>query len=162
MGNVRKVNKHGLLKSNYIIYCYRNKCTKLNFLFIWLVLLKVSLLIVTLMFMRSSEIIVIWVRMFITSLHTIQCWSSPQLSLPSFLCVWGLVSQLCLTLCDAMDCSPPGSSIHGIFQTRILEWVAISFSRGSSRPRDRTRVSCTAGRFFTIWATRDSCFPSYL
>ena len=47
-----------------------------------------------------------------------------------------LVAQLCLTLCDPMDCSPPGSSVHGILQARILEWVAISFSRGSSQPRD--------------------------
>ena len=46
------------------------------------------------------------------------------------------VTQLCLTLCHPMDCSLPGSSIHGIFQARILEWVAISFSRRSSRPRD--------------------------
>ena len=52
-----------------------------------------------------------------------------------------------------MDYSPPGSSVHEIFQSRILEWVAISFSRGSSQPRDWTRVSCTAGRFFTDWAT---------
>ena len=59
------------------------------------------------------------------------------------------VSQLLLTLCDLMDCSLPGFSIHGIFQARILEWVAISFSRGSSCPRDRTWVSHTAGRFFT-------------
>ena len=44
-------------------------------------------------------------------------------------------------LCDPMDCSPPGSSVHGILQARILEWVAISFSRGSSRPRDQTQVS---------------------
>ena len=47
----------------------------------------------------------------------------------------------CPTLCDPMDCSPPGSSVHGIFQARILEWVAISFSRVSSQPRDQTRVS---------------------
>ena len=47
----------------------------------------------------------------------------------------------CVLLCDPRDCSPPGSSVHGILQTRILEWVAISFSRGSSRPRDRTHVS---------------------
>ena len=60
-----------------------------------------------------------------------------------------LVAQLCPTLCDPMDCSPPGSSVHGISQARILEWVAISFSRGSSQPRDQTRVSCTAGKFFT-------------
>ena len=51
------------------------------------------------------------------------------------------------------DCSPPGSSVHGILQPRILEWVAISSSRGSSWPRDQTQVSCIAGRFFTIWAT---------
>ena len=60
------------------------------------------------------------------------------------------VAQSCLTLCDPKDCSPPGSSIHGIFQARVLEWAAISFSRGSSRPRDRTSVSCIAGRCFTI------------
>ena len=54
-----------------------------------------------------------------------------------------------------MDCSPPGSSVLEIFQARILEWVAVSFSRGSSQPRDQTRVSCTAGRFFTNWATRE-------
>ena len=66
-----------------------------------------------------------------------------------------LVSQSCLTLCNPMDCSPPGCSIHEIFQARILEWVAISFSRWSSQPRDRTRVSCTAGRFFTDWAINE-------
>ena len=54
-----------------------------------------------------------------------------------------------------MDCSLPGSSSHGIFQARVLKWVAISFSRGSSQPRDRTLVSCIAGRHFTLWATRD-------
>ena len=64
-----------------------------------------------------------------------------------------LVAQSCLTLCDPMDCSPPGFSVCGIFQARMLEWVAISFSRGSSWPKDRTQVSCTAGRFFTDWAT---------
>ena len=60
-----------------------------------------------------------------------------------------------LWLCNAMDCSPPGSSVRGILQARILEWVAISFSRGSSRPRDQTHVSWSAGRRFTIWATRE-------
>ena len=64
-----------------------------------------------------------------------------------------LVAKSCLTLCDHMDCSPPGSSVHGIFQARILEWVATSFSRGSSWPRDQTRVSCIVGIFFTTdWA----------
>ena len=57
------------------------------------------------------------------------------------------VAQSCLTLCDPMDCSLQGSSIHGIFQARILGWVAISFSRGSSPPRDWTRVSCIAQMF---------------
>ena len=60
-----------------------------------------------------------------------------------------LVTQSCPTLCDPMDCSPPGSSVRGILQARILEWVAISFSRGSPQPRDRTWVSHTAGRFLT-------------
>ena len=60
-----------------------------------------------------------------------------------------LVTQSCLTL-------QPGSSLHGILQARLLEWVAIPFPRGSSQPWDRTRVSCIAGRFFTIWATREA------
>ena len=55
-----------------------------------------------------------------------------------------------------MDCSLPGSSLHGILQARVLEWVAISFSRGSSRPRDRTRVSCIPGRRFNLWAPREA------
>ena len=53
-----------------------------------------------------------------------------------------------------MDCSP-GSSVHSISQARILKWVAISFSKWYSWPRDRTRVSCITGKFFTIWATRE-------
>ena len=60
------------------------------------------------------------------------------------------VTQSCPTLCNPMDGSLPGSAVHGIFQARILEWAAISFSRGSSQPRDRTLVSCIAGRHFTI------------
>ena len=64
-------------------------------------------------------------------------------------------SLSCSTLCDPMDCSLPGSSVPGIIQAGILEWVAISFSRRSSQPRDRTRVSHIAGRLFTIWATRE-------
>ena len=67
-----------------------------------------------------------------------------------------LVSQLSKTICDPMDCSPPGSSVHGIFQERVLEWVAIPFSRESSWPRGWTPVSCIAGRFFTIWAPREA------
>ena len=67
-----------------------------------------------------------------------------------------LVAQLCLTLCDPMNCNQPGSSVHGILQARILEWVDIPFSRRSSWPRDWTQVSCIAGGFFTIWATREA------
>ena len=63
-----------------------------------------------------------------------------------------LVIQSCLTLSDPVDCSPPGSSVHGILQARILEWGAIS--RVSSWPRDQTQLSCLAGRFFTVWASR--------
>ena len=66
------------------------------------------------------------------------------------------VARSCPTLCDPVDCSPPGSSVHGIFQARILEWVAISFSRGSSQPRDRTQVSRIAGRHLNLWATRQA------
>ena len=64
------------------------------------------------------------------------------------------VTQSCPTFCDPMDCSLPGSSVHEILQARILEWVAVPFSRGSSKPRDWTQVSCTAGGFFTVWTTR--------
>ena len=66
------------------------------------------------------------------------------------------VAQLCPTLCDPMDCSLPGSSVNGILQARILEWVAIPFSRGSSQPRDPTQVSCSAGGFFTVWTTKQA------
>ena len=67
-----------------------------------------------------------------------------------------LVAQLCLTLCDSVDCSPPGSFVHVILQARMLEWVAVSFSRGSSQHRDQTQVSLFAGRFFTVWATKEA------
>ena len=65
-------------------------------------------------------------------------------------------AQSCLTLCDPVDCGLPGFSIYGILQARILEWVTISFSRGSSRPRDRTQVSHIGGRCFNLWATNFS------
>ena len=61
-----------------------------------------------------------------------------------------LVAQLCLTLCNTVDCSLPGSSVHRILQARILQWVAIPFSRESSQPRDQTQVSSMAGIVFTI------------
>ena len=70
---------------------------------------------------------------------------------------WGH-SQLCPTLWDPMDCRLWSSSVHGVLQARILKWFAIPFSRGSSRPRDRTQVSRIVGRRFTIWATREESY----
>ena len=67
-----------------------------------------------------------------------------------------LVTQSCPTLCDPMDCCPPGSSVHGILQARILEWVAMPFSRGSSQPRDWIHVSCITGEFLTFWVTGEA------
>ena len=74
-----------------------------------------------------------------------------------------LVAQSCLTLCDPMDCSLLDSSVHGMLQARILEWVTLSSSRGSPQPRDQTQVSFIAGGvsliagwFFTIWVTREA------
>ena len=76
------------------------------------------------------------------------------------LCVWVcgcmLLAQSCLTFCNPMQCSSPGSSVHGTSRARILKWVTIPFSRGSSQPRDQTQVSHIAGRFSTIWATREA------
>ena len=66
------------------------------------------------------------------------------------------VAQSCRTLCNSKDYSLPGSSVHGIFQARVLEWGAIAFSRGSSWLRDRTRVCRITGRRFTLWATREA------
>ena len=87
-------------------------------------------------------------------LHDIQSHTNSILSFFHLLCVCVCVcvcvlfAQLCLTLCDSIDCSLPGSFVR-VLQARILEWVAITFSRGSSQPRDRTWVSCIVGRFFT-------------
>ena len=65
------------------------------------------------------------------------------------------ITQSCLTLCDPIDYSQPDSYVHGISQVRISEWVAIPFSRASSRLRDETQACCIAGRFFAAWATRE-------
>ena len=74
----------------------------------------------------------------------------------SLTCMHAKSLQSCPTLCGPTDYSLPGSSVHRILQARILEWVAILFSRGSSRPRDWTQVSCIAGRFFTIRAMSEA------
>ena len=74
---------------------------------------------------------------------------------------WSLVAQSCPTLCDPMDYSPPGFPVHGMLQARLLERATIPFSGESSCPRDWTQVSCTAGKFFIIWATREAPANSY-
>ena len=86
-------------------------------------------------------------------------YSNYALVLKSYLCPYVylvLVIRSCPTLCNSVDCSPPGSSARGILQARILEWVAIPFPKGSSWPREWTWVSCTAGRFPITWATREA------
>ena len=83
-----------------------------------------------------------------TNIQSLCCTLEANIMLKS---VKMLVAQSCSTLCNPTDCSPPGSFVHGILQARILECVAISYSREPSTPRDRTQVSCIAGRFFTIW-----------
>ena len=75
--------------------------------------------------------------------------------------------ESCPTFCNSMDCSLPGASVHGILQTRILEWVASAVCRASSQPRDWTRVSCIAVEFLTNWATREArtfylCFDCFI
>ena len=75
---------------------------------------------------------------------------------------WSEVTQLCVTFCNPTDCSLSSSSIHGIFQARVLEWAAISFYRGSSRPRDWTQVSHIVGRHFTVWATREALIDLFI
>ena len=97
--------------------------------------------------------------------HSAPCCSLPLSSAKPFNAKGLLVNRLvhsyvfscfCPTLCHPMDCSLPGASVHGIFQARILAWVAIPSSRGSSWPRDQIQFSCTAGRFFTVWATKEA------
>jgi len=84
------------------------------------------------------------------SIHTAQNYTSMKINeLPINACMCTKLLPSYPTLCDPMDCSLPVSSVHGISQPRILEWVAMPSSRGSSRPRDRTRISCIGGRFFT-------------
>ena len=70
--------------------------------------------------------------------------------------------QSCLILCDPMEFSPPASSVHGISQARLLQWVAMLSSRGSSQPKDQTQVSGIAGKSFTVWATREALCNSLL
>ena len=95
-----------------------------------------------------------WLQLISNFLLSVSTWMSVKWK------VKVLVTQSCLIFCDPTNCSPPGSSVHGILQARILEWVAICFSRGSSQSRDQTQVSCIAGRLFTIWATMEPTWIS--
>ena len=104
----------------------------------------------------KATIVKLYLRTLKFELHII--FMCHEIWLNTILCPWDFsgiandacsVAQSCLTFCDPMDFSPPGSSIYGIFQARILEWAAISSHRGSSQLRDWTCVSCIAGRFFT-------------
>ena len=82
-------------------------------------------------------------------------WNTGNIAVLSLSLEWALITQACPTLCDPLDCNPPGSSVHGILQARILKWVAFPFSRGSSQPRYWIWVSCVTGRFFYHWDTRE-------
>ena len=104
-------------------------------------------------------------RIILIAGHVIKKWKLVEFCAPeaSLIICCCLVAKSCLTLCDPTDCNPPGSPVHGIFQVRILEWVAIPLSRGSSQPRDWSLVLCIVGRFFTIWATGEAhemCYKS--
>ena len=104
----------------------------------------------------SSSRLNLYVDHFIQSIW--QLYISYHHNLHSFFFFF-LVSKSCPTLCDPMDYSLPGSSIHGILQARTLEWIAISFTRGSSQQKNWAWVSCISGRFFTDWAIREA--PSF-
>ena len=105
-------------------------------------------------------------RIILIAGHVPKKWILVEFSAPAaslIICCCCLVPKSCLTLCDPTDCKLPGSAVQGIFQVRILEWVAVSLSRVSSKPRDRSLVLCIVGRFFTIWATREAhemCYKS--
>ena len=101
-----------------------------------------------------------WLGLLKYSLYCSALEQNPQ-SEVSLCSVCVLSRSLCLTLFDPKDCSLPGSSADGILQERILEWVTIPFSRGSSRPRDRPHAACIVGRFFTVRASREPlCYYS--
>ena len=108
---------------------------------------------------KGKHLVHSWARTQVSSLPSIPVlFPAPDASLHHSVCLWELTkwsevkdTQSCLTLCNPMD-----YTVHGILQARILEWVAIPFSRGSSPPRDWTQVSQIAGRFFTSWVTREA------
>ena len=138
-----------IMQSNFIILL----TTSLLF---WIIHLNLYLIILDnwklhLIVLRIIKFLHFW-------LWIIQFYNKNKLNLQwSLQLLWVyLVAQLCPTLCNPMDYNPPDSSVHGIFQARILEWVAMPSSRESFQPRDGIQVSRIAGGFFTIWATREN------
>ena len=106
---------------------------------------------------RSKYLLISWLQS--PSAVTLEPKKIKSVPVPKIIPIeWVKVAQSCPTLCNPMDCSLPGSSVHRILQARILKWVTIPFSRGSSQPRDQTQVSHIAVKFFTIWATREVCY----
>ena len=107
----------------------------------------------------------LWLRVtFQVDLPIYETWAFSSSS--SWLChilykVESYIAQSCPTPCNPMDCSLPEFSVYGIFQARVLEWVAISFSRESSQSRNRTQVSHIVGRHFTVWTTKGSPYSEY-
>ena len=135
------------------------------FLWLWLWKYKVHLYFRALIYIVGFHFPSMFYFQFYVSVLYYFCFSNflPFLRLVnSFLCCIFLCAVLCLviqlypTLCDPMDCSPPGSSVHGILQARMLEWVAIPSSRSAYEPKVWTQVSHIACRFFTIWVTREA------
>ena len=108
--------------------------------------------------LRQKRQLVVWWLQSALTVSCSRCWMTfPSSWLKTkgvnVLWCWCSVAQSCSSLCDPMDCSSPGSSVHGVLQARIVEWVAISFCKGSSWPRDHTQVSSIAGRRFNLSAT---------
>ena len=103
---------------------------------------------------QGSNLSLLHRRWILDHCATWEAQSGSYFSLFSGVRSWKCKSLSHVWLCNPMDCSLPGSSVHGILQARILKWVGIPISRRSSQPRDQTQVSHITGRFFTVWATK--------
>ena len=121
-----------------------------------LVLIIVSLFLVTCTIFSISYLFIYSAFEFISS-YTFHFGGSVYYSIHIWLITEWKCSRLVMSDCNPMNCSPPGFSVHGVPQTRMLEWIAILF-RGSSQPREWTHVSHTADKFFTVWVTREACY----
>ena len=115
--------------------------------------------------LRQKRQLVVWWLQSALTVSCSRCWMTfPSSWLKTkgvnVLWCWCSVAQSCSSLCDPMDCSSPGSSVHGVLQARIVEWVAIPFSRGSSWPRDQTHVSCVGRQILYHGGPQEA--PPYL